>query len=118
MHEHLSAFVEAATGAFELEGPVYEFGASSVNRTGCGDGFCDCFAEANHAVGNPDKDPRTKRLDDLARRSPVRAQRGAVVARATFRLGRIHRCCTDAGRCEGRDVPRANPACQRRRIEP
>ena len=67
MREHLSAFVEAATEAFGLEGPVYEFGVSSVNREGCGEEFRDCFAEASYVACNLSQGTRAHRLDDLAR---------------------------------------------------
>ena len=67
MREHLFAFVEAATEAFGLEGPVYEFGVSSVDREGCGDGFRDCFAEASYVGCNLSQEAPANRLNDLAR---------------------------------------------------
>jgi SAM-dependent methyltransferase len=67
MREHLLAFVEAATEAFGLEGPVYEFGVSSVNREDCGDGFRGCLTEASHVGCNLSQEVRTDRLEDLAR---------------------------------------------------
>ena len=67
MREHLLAFVAAATEAFGLEGPVYEFGASSVDHEGCRDGARDCFAQASYVGCNLSQEACANRLDGLAR---------------------------------------------------
>ena len=67
MRKHFLAFVEAATEAFGLEGPVYEFAISPVGREGCGDEFRDRFAEASHLGCNLSQEACANRPDDLAR---------------------------------------------------
>jgi SAM-dependent methyltransferase len=67
MRQHLSAFVKTATETLELEGPVYEFGVSSVARETCGDGVRDYFSEAGYVGCDLSQDARANRLNDLAR---------------------------------------------------
>ncbi len=67
MRQHLITFIRTATEAFELEGPVYEFGVSSVGREAGGKGPCDCLSAAGHVSCDLSGDARTKRLGDLAR---------------------------------------------------
>ena len=64
MREHLLTFVQTATEAFQLEGPVYEFGISSVGR---GDGLHTCLAGTSCVGCDPSEEPRTDRLGDLTR---------------------------------------------------
>ena len=66
MREHFLALVGAATKAFGLEGPVYEFGVSSVDREGGPDGSRDCSARTSHVACNMSQEACTNRLDDLA----------------------------------------------------
>ena len=48
MHEHVHAFVETASGAFDLEGPVYEFGFCPAAGGPDGRGLRDSFPETGY----------------------------------------------------------------------
>ena len=67
MHEHVHAFVEMASGAFELAGPVYEFGFCPAAEPPEGGGLRGSFPEAGYIGCELGEAARIDRLASLDR---------------------------------------------------
>ena len=67
MRQHLLTFVRTATEAFELEGPVYEFGVSLLDREDFRDGLRNCFPATSYVGCDLSPEAPTTRLDGLIR---------------------------------------------------
>jgi SAM-dependent methyltransferase len=68
MHEHVHALVETASGAFELAGPVYEFGFCLAADTAGGGDLRDAFPETGYLgceLGGAARIDRLASLDRL-----------------------------------------------------